>query len=143
MASQEEAKQFLLKAWDAVWVPGLATLSELYAEDAVVLGFSPPKQQTWSGIDNIRVHFKEIQPIVGSTALKITNLDIVNDGSAFYATWEDVFEVKIPGRERLMDQRGIIHCVRKDGKVGIWTMYEDPTPFVEMAINRQFGLPPA
>ena len=36
-------------------MPGLATLSELYAEDAVVLGFSPPKQQTWSGIDNIRV----------------------------------------------------------------------------------------
>jgi hypothetical protein len=37
-----------------MWVPGLATLSELYAEDAVISGFSPPKQQTWSGIDNIR-----------------------------------------------------------------------------------------
>jgi hypothetical protein len=37
-----------------MWLPGLATLSELYAEDAVISGFSPPKQQTWSGIDNIR-----------------------------------------------------------------------------------------
>jgi hypothetical protein len=51
--------------------------------------------------------------------------------------------VKIPGRERLMDQHGIIHCVRKDGKVGVWTMYEDPTPFVEMAINSQSGPGPA
>lgn len=36
-----------------------------------------------------------------------------------------------------MEQRGILHCVRKNGKVDVWTMYEDPTPFVAMAMAGQ------
>jgi len=47
--------------------------------------------------------------------------------------------LKIPGNEGVMEQHGIIHCVRKNGKVGVWTMYEDPTPFVEMAMKGQFA----
>lgn len=39
-----------------------------------------------------------------------------------------------------MEQKGIVHCVRKGGKVGFWTMYEDPTPFVAMAMSGQ--MPP-
>jgi hypothetical protein len=43
--------------------------------------------------------------------------------------------LKIPGR--VMEGRGLIYCARKDGKVSVWTAYEDPTPFVEMAMKRQ------
>jgi hypothetical protein len=70
MVSQEEANEFLLKvsftnlpfprgrtnngqAWEAVWLPDQSTLSEYYAKDAVVSGFHPPKQTTWTGIDAI------------------------------------------------------------------------------------------
>lgn len=46
-----------------------------------------------------------------------------------------------------MDQQGIIHVVRREGKVAVWTMYEDPTPFVAMAtamaLAGQSGPPPA
>ncbi len=64
-------------------------------------------------------------------------VDLVNNSDAFYATWDAEFELKVPGREGIMEGRGIAHCVRKDGKVSVWTMYEDPTPFVEMAMKRQ------
>ncbi len=64
-------------------------------------------------------------------------VDVVNYSSAFYATWDAEFDLKIPGWEGVVNGSGIIHCVRKDGKVGVWTMYEDPTPFVEMAMKGQ------
>jgi hypothetical protein len=65
-------------------------------------------------------------------------LDLVaGNANALYATWEAVWEVKIPGQEGTMEQRGILHCVRKNGKVEAWTMYEDPTPFVAMAMAGQ------
>ena len=66
------------------------------------------------------------------------SLDLVaGNSNALYATWEAVWEVKIPGQEAVMEQRGILHCVRKNGKVDVWTMYEDPTPFVAMAMAGQ------
>jgi hypothetical protein len=104
-------------------------------------------------------HCKELQPVVTSKAFKINNLgmdfpplnyvprlikeDVVNDGNSFYATWEDQFQVKIPRQEHIMEQRGIAHIVKKGGKIGTWTMYEDPTPFVAMAMQGQMGPPPA
>jgi hypothetical protein len=75
--------------------------------------------------------------------LELIKEDVVNDGNSFYATWEDQFQVKIPGQEHIMEQRGIAHIVKKGGKIGTWTMYEDPTPFVEMAMQGQMGPPPA
>jgi hypothetical protein len=70
MASHEEVKQFLLKvpntvptimgratktnqAWESLWSADLTKISEYYTEDAVVSGFTPPKQTTWSGLPAI------------------------------------------------------------------------------------------
>lgn len=74
-----------------------------------------------------------------------SRVDLVKDSDSFYATFEAQFEVKIPGQEQLMDQNGIIYIVRREGKVAVWTMYEDPTPFVAMAakMSGQSGPPPA
>ncbi|RFU26457.1 hypothetical protein B7463_g9896, partial [Scytalidium lignicola] len=128
-----------IKAWESVWLPDLPTLSEFYDEHAEISAFSPPKQNTWKGMDAIKAHFKEIQPIISPKFFNVTNLDLVNDGNAFYAAWDAEFELRIPGQEGVMEGRGIIHCVRKDGKVGVWTMYEDPTPFVQMAMKGQMA----
>jgi hypothetical protein len=68
---------------------------------------------------------------------------LVQDKDAFYATFEDVFEVHIPGQEGSMKQSGLMHVVREGGKVKAWTIYEDPTPFVEMAMKGAFNGPPA
>jgi hypothetical protein len=38
-----------------------------------------------------------------------------------------------------MEGRGILYCARKDGKISARTAYEDPTPFVEMAMKRQMA----
>jgi hypothetical protein len=70
--------------------------------------------------------------------IQADSLDLVaGNANTLYATWEAVWEVKIPGQEGTMEQRGILHCVRKNGKVEVWTMYEDPTPFVAMAMAGQ------
>ncbi|PMD15902.1 hypothetical protein NA56DRAFT_709279 [Hyaloscypha hepaticicola] len=137
MASQE-AKQFVSKAWDALWTSDLSTISEFYDESAEMSAFSPPKQTTWKGIDEIKAHCLSLRPVISSKSFTITNLDLVaGDANALYATWEAVWEVKIPGQEAVMEQRGILHCVRKNGKLCVWTMYEDPTPFVAMAMAGQ------
>jgi hypothetical protein len=47
----------------------------------------------------------------------------------------------IPGQEGIVGWGGILHCVLQGEKVKVWTMYEDPTPFVEMAMKGQFGSP--
>jgi hypothetical protein len=36
-----------------------------------------------------------------------------------------------------MEQQGIIYCAREGGKAGQFTLYEDPTPFVAMAMKGQ------
>lgn len=66
-------------------------------------------------------------------------VDIVDDGKTFYAAWDAEFEMKIPGREGTMEGNGIMYCVREGGKFEIMTLYEDPTPFVEMAMQGQMG----
>ncbi len=45
--------------------------------------------------------------------------------------------MKVPGREGVMEGKGIIYCTREGGKAKIWTAYEDPTPFVRMAMQGQ------
>jgi len=84
MASQEEAKQFLLKvpipklwvmrqttnkiqAWESIWLPELPTLSEFFDEHAEVSGFSPPKQTTWNGLDAIKAVRNPMQYTSAST----------------------------------------------------------------------------
>lgn len=37
-----------------------------------------------------------------------------------------------------MAQNGIARVTRENGKVKIWTMFEDPTLFVEMAMQGKF-----
>ncbi|KAH8810924.1 hypothetical protein F5884DRAFT_830864 [Xylogone sp. PMI_703] len=137
MTSPKEAEQFLLKVWDAAWTPGLPDLSEYYVPDAAVSAYSPPKQTTWKGLDAIKGHFEEMQPMVSPRFFNITHVDVVNGGSAYYATFEAEFDVRVPGQEGVMEGRGIIHCILKDGKVAVWTMYEDPTPFIELALRAQ------
>lgn len=41
-----------------------------------------------------------------------------------------------------MEGHGIMYCVREDGKFEAMTAYEDPTPFVEMAMKGLMGGPP-
>ncbi|KAN0113264.1 hypothetical protein V8E51_006215 [Hyaloscypha variabilis] len=74
MASQEEAKQFLLKAWESMWGPDVSGLSEFYDEHAELSAFSPPKQTTWKGLDAIKAHFNEIRPTISSKSFNITNI---------------------------------------------------------------------
>lgn len=38
-----------------------------------------------------------------------------------------------------MQQQGLMHVVKKGGKVKEWRIYEDPTPFVEMAMKGAFN----
>lgn len=69
--------------------------------------------------------------------------DLVNYSSAFYAVWDTEFEFKAPGQESFsFPGGGILYCQREDGKVKLMTAYEDPTPFVAMAMKGQMG-PPA
>jgi hypothetical protein len=63
----------------------------------------------------------------------------VNDGKTFYAAWDAVFDLKIPGQECEMEGNGIMYCVREGGKFKIMTAYEDPTPFVAMAMKGQMS----
>lgn len=65
--------------------------------------------------------------------------DLVKDSQAFYAAWAASFEIKLPGQEGTLEGGGIMYCVREGGKAKVWTAYEDPTPFVEMAMKGQMG----
>lgn len=71
---------------------------------------------------------------------KFTTLDLVEGKpSTFYATYEAVFEIRMPGQEPMdMPQGGLMRVVREGGKAKEWTMYEDPTPFVMMAMQGAF-----
>ncbi|KAG0645709.1 hypothetical protein D0Z07_8785 [Hyphodiscus hymeniophilus] len=152
MLTQEEAKAFLIKVlqsplfdhptlpnpnfqlkspgltsltpsqtWDALWTPDIPDAAQFLTEDAEMSGFSPPKQRTWVGIEAIK-------------AL----LDLVSgDGDTFYAAWKGDFYLKIPGQEGKMEQGGIMYIVLEGGRIKTWTAYEDPTPFVEMAMKMQ------
>lgn len=65
-------------------------------------------------------------------------------GKAYYATWNAAYRMKLPGQEEFeLPGSGILHCVLKDGKVSTFTLYEDPTPFVDMALAGKMGPPPS
>lgn len=63
----------------------------------------------------------------------------MNENQAFYAAYEAEFDFKVPGQECVLEGRGIMYVVREGGKAKIYTAYEDPTPFVEMAMKGQFS----
>ena len=62
-------------------------------------------------------------------------------GKVFYAAWDAEYEMKVPGLEGGMEGSGIMYCVREGGKFQVLTAYEDPTPFVAMAM-KGLGAPP-
>lgn len=65
--------------------------------------------------------------------------DLVADGTRLYAVWDAEFDLKIPGQESVMEGRGILYIEFIGKKVKVWTFYEDPTPFVEMAMKGQMA----
>ncbi|KUJ18515.1 uncharacterized protein LY89DRAFT_683475 [Mollisia scopiformis] len=69
----------------------------------------------------------------------MTTIDLANNGNTLYAIWNAEFQMKIPGQEGTMEGNGILRVVLKDGKVAVWTFFEDPTPFVAMAMKGQMG----
>lgn len=135
MLSKEEAKELLSKAWASLWIPDLPTLADFFTEDAELTAFSPPTQTTHHGIEAIKAHFKPFQSMVTAKSFKIKRIDIVDDGKTFYASWDEVFELKIPGNEGKMEGNGIMYCVLEEGKFKTLTAFEDPTPFVGMAMK--------
>lgn len=68
MTSQEGAKQLLLNAWQALWVPDLSTLSDYFALDAEMSAFTfyPPKQTTYKGLEALTAVRKESLSIPSS-----------------------------------------------------------------------------
>ena len=63
----------------------------------------------------------------------------MSDSEAFYAIYDSSFDYKVPGQEAVLVTGGALYCLRQGGKAKFLTAYEDPTPFVEMAMKGQFA----
>jgi hypothetical protein len=76
--------------------------------------------------------------------MEVIETDIVNDGNSFYAAFDNVFEVNMPGSEGLgtMEVDGIMYCVVEGGKLKVFTTFENPTMFVVMAMKGLMGEAP-